>query len=87
MRLNHCSLTSELNQHKRILLWKKDCKLASPRIRDRILAFAKTYNKDHSDDKLCKSHLRIGGERQAIFVTEHLSLYISLSLHKLLNIF
>ncbi|KAF9421020.1 hypothetical protein HW555_003003 [Spodoptera exigua] len=47
--------------------------LASPRIRDQILAATIKYNKLNPQDKLNCSHLGYGGSKSAVYVTEHLS--------------
>lgn len=49
-------------------------KLASPRIRDNILATCWKYNKAHESNKLNNNDLGIGGEKKPIFISEHLSL-------------
>lgn len=48
-------------------------RLATPRIRDNFLASVKIFNKGNAQDKLNTSHLKIVGEKQPIYVAEHLS--------------
>lgn len=62
-------LNTETNRPRSIVV-----KLASPRVRDNILAAVRNFNKKNESDKLNSSHLGIGGEKQAIFVTENLTL-------------
>ena len=48
-------------------------KLRSARHRDTVLAATAKFNKKHADGKLSSQHLGIGGPRQPIFVSEHLT--------------
>lgn len=47
--------------------------LASPRLRDQLLADVIKYNKTNSKSKLNSSHLGLAGGSSPIYVTEHLS--------------
>ncbi|XP_050362914.1 uncharacterized protein LOC126781849 [Nymphalis io] len=48
-------------------------KLTSPRVRDTILAAVKIFNKKNENNKLNSTHLGIAGDKQSIYVSEHLS--------------
>lgn len=48
-------------------------KLPNVRRRDDLLAAVQKFNKLHPGDKLNSSHLGIGGDKQPVFLTEHLS--------------
>lgn len=48
-------------------------KLASPRVRDSVLAAYYKYNKLNPSHKLSSSDLGIGGDKQPIYLMEHLS--------------
>lgn len=48
-------------------------KLSSPRKRDELLAACLKFNKANVTDKLNSSHLGLGGDKQQIYVAEHLS--------------
>lgn len=48
-------------------------KFSTPRSRDSVLAAVKNFNKTHDADRLNSSHLGFGGDKQQIFVQEHLS--------------
>ncbi|CAH2208395.1 jg4600 [Pararge aegeria aegeria] len=48
-------------------------KLSSPLKRDNFLAAVRTFNKKHAADKFNTSHLGIAGNKQQVYVTEHLS--------------
>lgn len=48
-------------------------KLSSPIKRDNFLAAVKIYNKNHGNDKLNTSHLGLAGNKQQIYISEHLS--------------
>lgn len=48
-------------------------KLGSPHIRDNFIAASKIYNKKHEKEKLNTSHLGIAGDKNPIYVVEHLS--------------
>ena len=47
--------------------------LTSQKIRDSLLAACIKYNKSHPADKLNTSHINVKGQKQAIYVVEHLS--------------
>lgn len=47
----------------------------SPRTRDEFLAASIKYNKDHHDDKLNSAALGLGGDKQSVYIVEHLSAY------------
>lgn len=47
--------------------------LSSQRMRDALLSATTRFNKVHSDDKLCLSHIGIGGATSRVFLSEHLS--------------
>lgn len=49
-------------------------KLASPRIRDDLLASVKRFNKKNPQNKLNTSHLGFAGQISPVYVVEHLSL-------------
>lgn len=49
-------------------------KLSSQRRRDELLAAVSKFNKKNKDDKLNTAHLGIGGRREPVFVSEHLTL-------------
>lgn len=48
-------------------------KFSTPRHRDNLLAAVKLFNKNNESDKLNSGHLGIGGDKQQIYVLEHLS--------------
>ena len=48
-------------------------KLATPLMRDTLLAQAIKFNKANPSDKLNSFHIGLGGNKQPIFVSEHLS--------------
>lgn len=48
-------------------------KLASPLIRDTVIAAVKTFNRTHQQDKLSTAHLGLGGDKKPVYVCEHLS--------------
>uniref|UniRef100_A0A2A4K1S6 FP protein C-terminal domain-containing protein n=1 Tax=Heliothis virescens TaxID=7102 RepID=A0A2A4K1S6_HELVI len=68
----HCTRTAKVNSSstrpKSIVL-----QLASPRLRDHLLASVIEYNKKNPHDKLHSGHLGFGGQKAPIYVTEHLS--------------
>lgn len=68
----NCTRTAKLNRESKrprsIIV-----QVASPRIRDEILAMASKYNKANSDCKLNATHLGITGHTAPVFVAEHLS--------------
>lgn len=47
--------------------------LPSPRHRDKILSAVHRYNKVHRDNKLNSHHIGLNGDKEPIFITEHLS--------------
>lgn len=47
--------------------------LSSQRLRDTLLSAATRFNKAHSDDRLCVSHIGISGASTRIYLSEHLS--------------
>lgn len=77
-----CPITHEDIQHvTRVAKLNKDSdrpkavvlKLRTRLVRDNLLAAVSKFNKGHVDDKLSTRHLGIGGKREPIFVSEHLS--------------
>lgn len=68
----HCTRIAKANQSssrpRSILL-----QLASPRIRDRLLAATIKYNQANPQEKLNCSHLGYAGPKSPVFVAEHLS--------------
>lgn len=77
-----CPVASEDIQHvTRVAKLNKDSnrpravvlKLRNRAARDNLLAAVTKYNRSHTDDKLSSRHLGIGGKREPIFVSEHLS--------------
>ena len=48
-------------------------KFSYPRVKDKILAAAKKFNRSHVTEKLNTSHIGIAGKKQPIYVVEHLS--------------
>lgn len=62
-------LNEETNRPRSIVV-----KLASPRVRDNLLAAVRNFNKKNELEKLNSSHIGIGGAKQPIFVTENLTL-------------
>ncbi|CAK1595322.1 unnamed protein product [Parnassius mnemosyne] len=68
----NCTRTAKINRESRrprsIIVH-----LASPRIRDEMLAMTSKYNKANSDNKLNTTHLGLTGHTTPVFVTEHLS--------------
>lgn len=48
-------------------------KLRSPRCRDELFSAITRYNKSHADDKLNTSLLGYGGNKEPVYVSEHLS--------------
>lgn len=48
-------------------------KTISPMAKDTLLASCITYNKTHLSDKLSSAHLGLGGAKQLIYLSEHLS--------------
>ncbi|CAB3258383.1 unnamed protein product [Arctia plantaginis] len=68
----HCTRVAKLNpknpRPRSIVV-----QLASPRIRDQLLAATITYNKSNVESKLNTTHLGYLGPKTPIFVSEHLS--------------
>ncbi|XP_063893065.1 uncharacterized protein LOC135117574 [Helicoverpa armigera] len=67
----HCTRVAKLNPENRprsIIV-----QLASPRIRDQLLASVINFNKSNRDNKLNSMHLGFAGPKTSIYVTEHLS--------------
>ncbi|PZC83213.1 hypothetical protein B5X24_HaOG208304 [Helicoverpa armigera] len=62
-------MNAETNRPRSIVV-----KLASPRVRDNLLAAVRNFNKKNEAEKLNTSHIGIGGEKKPIFVTENLTL-------------
>lgn len=48
-------------------------KLTNPRVRDDIIVAVRKFNRVNSQEKLHSGHLGIAGNRQPVFVSEHLS--------------
>uniref|UniRef100_A0A2A4IUU8 FP protein C-terminal domain-containing protein n=1 Tax=Heliothis virescens TaxID=7102 RepID=A0A2A4IUU8_HELVI len=77
-----CPVTIEDIQHvTRVAKLNKDnnrpravvLKLRSRAVRDNLLAAVTKYNRSHTNDKLSSRHLGMGGKREPIYVSEHLS--------------
>lgn len=77
-----CPITKDDIQHvTRVAKLNKDSdrpkavvlKLRTRLMRDTLLAAVSKFNKGHVNDKLSTRHLGIGGKREPIFVSEHLS--------------
>ncbi|CAH2083312.1 unnamed protein product [Euphydryas editha] len=62
-------LNKESNRPRSVIV-----KLRSQRHRDELLAAVTRYNKKNKDKKLSTEHLGLGGRREPIFVSEHLTL-------------
>lgn len=68
----HCTRTAKIrtdNKRPRSIV----VQLASPKIRDQLLASVITYNKAHPEEKLNSKNLGFPGESSPVYVTEHLA--------------
>lgn len=81
-KIVECPINNEEIQHAtRVAKLNKDSdrprsvvvKLCKRTTRDHLLAAVTNYNKGHKDDKLSTRHLGLGGKREPIYVSEHLS--------------
>lgn len=70
--ISHCTRIAKLNA-KNIRPRSIVVQLASPRIRDQLLASVINYNKNKSHEKLNTSDFGMAGNRTPVFVAEHLS--------------
>ncbi|CAH2106122.1 unnamed protein product [Euphydryas editha] len=68
----HCTRTAKItassSRPRSIII-----KLASPRVRDELLACVIKYNKSNPEKRLCSDHLGITGPKSPVYVVEHLS--------------
>ncbi|XP_047032296.1 uncharacterized protein LOC124641458 [Helicoverpa zea] len=68
----HCTRVAKLNP-KNTRPRSIVVQLASPRIRDQLLASSISFNKNNSENKLNTTHLGYSGPKTAIYIMEHLS--------------